>query len=225
MTPIREGGTAVLSRMQRGLENLYRVRTNLDVQSFLVDESARRQTLAPGDRRAPEQLLVKHQGDEVHVGLFLADEIIAQLERHDPGAGLSDQNFSDFCLAIEGISHFVYLVLRAANDRPVSVLELELQAEVDKFVTCLLVDDDHIQRADEIRRRLFETARLADDLSDEERTRYRTAHEAAHSYVHSLHRRYLRDARTTDMLIELRHFYRMGLPAKLEHIGESGGRA
>ena len=45
----------------------------------------------------------------------------------------------DFLLAVEGVSHFVYLVHRARQERPVSAVELELQAEVDKYLVALLV--------------------------------------------------------------------------------------
>ncbi len=36
--------------------------------------------------------------------------------------------------ALEGVSHFVYLAWNAGHDKPVSLLELEMQAEVDKYV-------------------------------------------------------------------------------------------
>ena len=71
--------------------------------------------------------------------LFVDAAALANLERHDPAARLDDRNFSDFCLAVEGVSHFVYVALAAARQRPVSQLELELQAEVDKFVCCCLL--------------------------------------------------------------------------------------
>ena len=64
---------------------------------------------------------------------------LANLERHDPATRLDETNFADFCLAVEGVSHFIYVALRAADDRGVSQLELELQAEVDKFACCVLV--------------------------------------------------------------------------------------
>ena len=39
-----------------------------------------------------------------------------------------------FCLALEGVSHFLYLIWNASFDRSVTLLEMELQAEIDKFV-------------------------------------------------------------------------------------------
>ena len=64
------------------------------------------------------------------------------------------------------------LVERARREEPVSLLELELQAEVDKFVTAWL----HRRRDQAaIHRRLFAGSSLRADLSAEERERYREA--------------------------------------------------
>ncbi|MCG5051920.1 MAG: hypothetical protein KA712_03080 [Myxococcales bacterium] len=215
---------SVIGRLQRGLETLYRVDTHLDVEAFMVDEAARNDVLAKIDgangtaRRPREQLLVAHENDELHLALFLDADALANLEKHDPSHGLADANFQDFCLAVEGVSHFVYVAVCAAGDRSVSALELELQAEVDKFVTCLLMRDDHAKHAPQVRAKLFERPRYAPDLSHEERERYVTAHRAAERYAGSLHRRYLAHRRTPDMLAELRAFYRLGLDGKLGHI-------
>ena len=48
---------------------------------------------------------------------------------------LDGENLADFWSALEGVSHFTYYAWNAARDKSVSLFELELQAEVDKFVT------------------------------------------------------------------------------------------
>ena len=218
---------SVLRRLQNGLERLYRVNTQLDVESFVVDEAGRDQALATCDgqrgtsRRPREQLLVEQDTDELRLALFLDRAALHNLQRNDPAHGLRTSNFGDFCLAVEGVSHFVYVALCAAGNRSVSALELELQAEVDKFVTCLLMIDDHHAYARDVRALLFETPRYADDLSAEEQERYETAHRAADAYAGTLERRYLDHRRTPDMLAELRAFYRMPLGTKLEHINRA----
>lgn len=215
---------SVLARLQRGIERLYRVDTQLDVESFVVDEAAREVALAETDgqrgtaRRPREQLLVAQHESELKLALFLDREALANLQRHDPAQGLRSSNFTDFCLAIEGVSHFVYVALCAAGNRKVSALELELQAEVDKFVTCLLMIEDHHDHADALRSMLFDEPRYANDLSPEEQDRYEVAHKAADAYAGALQRRYLDHRRTPDMLAELRAFYRWPLQNKLHHI-------
>ena len=56
-----------------------------------------------------------------------------RLRAHDPRERLDDGNLPDFLLALEGVSHFVYIAHRARLERSVSAVELELQAEVDKL--------------------------------------------------------------------------------------------
>jgi hypothetical protein len=218
---------SVLSRLQRGIESLYRVDTQLDVESFLIDDHERQ---LAGVARAPrEQLLLKQHGaDELKVGLFLDQRAVANLEENDPARRLDHTNFEDFCLAVEGVSHFVYVVLCAAGERPVSALELELQAEVDKFACCLLVagdgaPEDGAERAQGLRRKLYDHVQLADDLDADERDRYRMANAEARRYAETLARRFVAPDRLTDMLPELRRFYRLDLDGKLGHIARVSG--
>lgn len=218
---------SVLHRLQRGLETLYRVETQLDVEAFVVDEAGRQSALSNADgsqgtaRRPREQLLVNESHDELKLALFVDAEALSNLRRHDPCHGLIAENFNDFCLAVEGVSHFVYVAVCAAGDRSVSALELELQAEVDKFVTCLLMANDHHNNAPQVRSLLFDEPKFANDLSAEEHDRYVTANRAANTYAASLHRRFLAHERTSDMLHELRWFYRFALDAKLDHIARA----
>ena len=208
---------SILSRLQRGLEVLYRVETHLHVDAFVIDDEQRRRT---GVARAPrEQLLVREDAGELGLALFVDGAAIANLERNDPSLRLDDANFADFCLALEGVSHFVYLALCAAGHRRVSALELELQAEVDKFVCCVLLQGP----ASDLRRRLYADVRFLDDLDADERERYRTANAEAARYAETLERRFVREDRVTEMLGELRRFYRMGLDDKRGHIQRHAG--
>jgi hypothetical protein len=205
--------------LQRGLEALYRVQTGLDVDAFMVGEETRQEALEGGTPRRPrEQLLVSQSAGELSLALFLDRAALANLDRHDPGVGLSEANFWDFCLAVEGVSHFIYVALCAASDRSVSALELELQAEVDKFVSCTLLSGEHDSGA--LRERLYEEVSLADDLDQDERARYQTANDEAHRYARSLDRRFIRKGHLGGMLAELRRFYRLSLPDKLHHIAQ-----
>jgi hypothetical protein len=209
---------SILSRLQRGLEILYRVETNLHVDAFVIDDEQRRRA---GVARAPrEQLLVREDGGELGMGLFVDGAALANLEQHDPSLGLDDANFADFCVALEGVSHFVYLALCAAGHRRVSALELELQAEVDKFVCCVLLQGGGGR---DLRRRLYDDVRFLDDLDAEERDRYRTANAEAARYAEALERLYVREDRVTEMLRELRRFYRMPLDDKRGHIQRHAG--
>jgi len=203
-----------LARVQRGLETLYRVDTGVDIHEFLVGEDVRDAVVSA--RRPREQLLVCEDGGEMALALFLDDGVLANL-RH----GLDDRNFGDFILAVEGVSHFIYTICCARAERPVSQLELELQAEVDKYVTCLLATAPETGVSSTLRRRLFGDAEYEPDLDDEEHDRYHAANDNAQRYTAWLEDQFVTRRKIPEMLSELRRFYRQGLAAKLSTIARA----
>ena len=207
---------AVLERLQRGIERMYRVDTQVRIADYVIGPSARA-ALEPA-RNAREQLLIAQVDDALELALFVEPRALENLARNDPGLALDDGNLGDFLLAVEGVSHFVYVVTCARADRAVSVLELELQAEVDKYVICLLLAQARQRQSARLRRRLFEQFEYEDDLDREERARYRAANANAQRYSASLERRFVRPRRIDAMLRELRRFYRMSLASKLDFI-------
>jgi hypothetical protein len=132
---------------------------------------------------------------------------------------VADPDFPAVCLATEGVSHFLYLSFRADNDEQVSQLELELQAEVDKYAAGLLAGNGVgaiRARSRALRERLFYRARFLDPPETAEGQRYRLAHRAAARYAAALEARYVDRGRIDELWAELRRFYRMGMRQKLE---------
>jgi len=202
-----------LSRVQRGIEELYRVETGVAVEDFVVGTEYRDELVR--ERKAREQLLVVEAHGELNLALYIEPAVLANLVRHDPSHSLDDRNLGDFLLAVEGVSHFIYAVCCANVDRPVSQLELELQAEVDKYVTCLLVTEPETGTSTLLRRRLFEDPAYEPDLDHDERGRYRAANDNASQYAAWLEETFVTRRRIPEMLGELRRFYRQGLAGKL----------
>lgn len=209
----------MLGRVQRGLEHLYRVNTGVAIDDFMVDRELR-DTLVSA-RRPREQLLVHEADGEMALALFIDPGVIANLTAHDPARRLGDHNFADFVLAVEGVSHFIYAIWCARAERPVSQLELELQAEVDKYVTCLLTQAPEPEVSLRLRRRLFGDAVYEPDLDHEERARYRAANDNAERYTGWLEQAFVAPRRIPEMLAELRRFYRLGLAGKLAAIARA----
>jgi hypothetical protein len=213
---------SVLGRLQLGLEALYRVDTRLAVDEFVIGERER-DAANPG-RSPREQVLVRQDGaDDVGLGLFVNEDALSNLERNDPSAMLDDSNFADFCVAIEGVSHFIYLAVCAAENRRVSALELELQAEVDKFACCALLTARTAGSASTgdgtgLRRRLYDEVTFAPDLDVDEHDRYRVANGEARRYARALDHKFVSPRRLPEMFPELRRFYRLDLHGKLGHI-------
>ena len=148
---------------------------------------------------------------------------MSNLLKNDPAIDLHEDNFEDFCLALEGISHFTYMIWNAMHDRSVTLMEMELQAEVDKFVMladCLVQQQNKFTNT-ELRTLLFDAIHFDEALNDEEQQRYRDANYYAEKYCWQLERRYLSTGSEQALLNELRRFYRLNQGQKLQRINQT----
>jgi len=214
----------VLLRDLQGLiAGLYDAPSAHDVYDFLITDAAHAAALqgTAGSPPTDEQLLVVEDADGVGISLYLDQAVLARLGERCPLQALSEDNLSDYCTALEGVSHFHYVVWSADQERPVSLLELELQAEVDKYASALrlMVGQRAGRFPRELFERLFEGVTFLPHLSPDERSRYEEAHRFAARFCGRLEERFLRrrQARPDAMLAELRLFYRLGQHAKLRH--------
>lgn len=196
--PVRE--IALASRIQRGLENLYRLDRAADVDAFVKHA-------AEGER---EVLLVRETAD----GL----ELLLRVPRIEDGEVDVDSNrgLDTLCQIIEGVSHFVYLADRASRERETTQLELELQAEVDKYIILAA----SLQSFDELssrrlRERLYERVAFAHAPDTEEGERYRVANDRARRFTGRLERDFIARARYAELRAELRRFFHMNQGEKL----------
>jgi hypothetical protein len=189
-----------LAPIQRGLERLYRLDRAPDVEQFVV---------AKRDAVPREQLLVRQHNEDLELSLRLDSRLLE-----------SARGLEEMLLLVEGVSHFLCVVFRVRQGRPVSALELELQAEVDKFLACLALARRRRPGPPPhgLGSRLLGRFVLAPQLPPCERQRYRTAATLGRRYAGSLESRFLLRGRARDMADELRRFYRMGLAEKRAHI-------
>lgn len=213
----------VLRNLQALLKRLYDVDPGYDVYDFLVTDRRMLGGLLPGnDRRAPdEELLLAQTGDGAGVSLYIDQRVLSRLEASDPLESLTEENLADFCTALEGVSHFVYSAWRLCGGAPVSLLELETQAEVDKYavVVFLIADQQGGGYPAHVHARLFDRVGFDPRLEPEQFERYRMANRCAANFCRRLERRFVgrRGARTEALVRELRKFYRLGHTAKLSY--------
>jgi hypothetical protein len=214
---------ALLRQLQALLADLYDAPVEHDVRDFLITDPRHAAALqqATSPPATDEQLLIAETSDGLAMSLYLHAEVLARLEQRCPLRALDEANLQDYCTALEGVSHFHYVSWSTHCDRSVSLLELELQAEVDKYASalCLLLAQREGRFPAELFRRLFEGAELLPHLDAAERNRYAEAHRFAARFCRRLEERFLRrrQARPAAMLAELRSFYRLGQHAKLRH--------
>jgi hypothetical protein len=213
----------VLRGLQTLLARLYDVSLDYDVYDFLVTDRGSLGDLAPGNaaRDTEEELLLAETADGAGVALYIDEALLRRLERADPLGELTEHNLADYCTALEGVSHFLYTTWRLDRDAPVSLLELETQAEVDKYAVTvfLLASQTGGGYPTQVHGRLFDRVAFDSQLEPGEYDRYRTAHRCAARYCRALERRFVSrgEARVEALVRELRKFYRLGSSAKLRH--------
>lgn len=182
---------ALASRIQRGLEALYRLDRAADVDDFVF-------AAEEGER---EGLFVRETNDGLELRLHLPR---------------LDGELDPICQIIEGVSHFVYVADRAAQNRATTQLELELQAEVDKYVVLAAsvegFDDAASRR---LRGRLYQGVRYIHSADSVEGERYRVANERAHRFTGRLERELVAPRRFTQLRAELRRFFHLSQGEKL----------
>jgi hypothetical protein len=210
----------MLEHLQQQLHDINRSDAGYDVHDFLVTDAEIAQAISGGDilTSSGETLLLSEDQDGIALSLYLDEAVLDRLKADDPAAALSAGLLDDLCKVIEGLSHFNYVAWRASRDRSVTLLELELQAEVDKFVSTMQLarEKRDIELMNALHGRLFDNPRFHDHLSRRQLERYRAASEYAARFCQAMVPR-LRES-GGGVLAELRRFYRMSLGEKISHI-------
>jgi hypothetical protein len=194
-------------KVQAALARLYSLDATEDVRDFI-------ELAAEGER---ETLLVRESEDGLELSLRLApiasvrpapERTSASTERH--------LSLDGVCQLIEGVSHFVYIAERAEAGRSTTQLELEIQAEVDKYVVLAAATRDlDVEASEKLRGRLYDRVAFTHEAESEPGARYRVANAVAKRFTRRLERDYLARWRIGEMHQALRAFFRMGQSDKL----------
>ncbi|MCA9640803.1 MAG: hypothetical protein H6718_09410 [Polyangiaceae bacterium] len=175
-----------VSRVAQALREYYRMDHALDIRDFVREGE-------PGSR---ETLVLRQRAEDLELCLVLPPQEATETDDAD-----------HFMQVVEGVSHFLLVVERARVDRPTTQLELELQAEVDKFVILSQASDAHARK---LHTRLYEQVRFIHAEGSEAGARYRLANSLAARFVHR-HLGHAPHARRQSF----RHFYRVGQSEKI----------
>ena len=212
-------------KVQHQLESLYGIGLPQRVEDYLIGKKEAEGYLTQQYGKMPKELFLVRKSEEssVEVALFLDMQLLSNLKKNNPFISLNDRNFADFCILIEGVSHFVYFLWKAHHDVPITQLEMELQAEIDKFLMLFfyLRSDNAPEFPQKLLEALFEDFRLIDKLSEESEGRYLTASSLASRYCYNLQKKFrsLNDEnQIRQMLEEIRQFYNLSQEDKIRHI-------
>ena len=212
----------LLAAMQDRLSSLYETPIEHRVMDYLVTDARIADALeqAATPRANAERLLLRQSEDSLDVALYIDTRIMEALADLDPHTCLDARNLNDFLTALEGVSHFNYLVWNALHERQVTQLELELQAEIDKYVvaTMLLDEQGTAADADHFHTAMFTFVVFDPDLDAPAEQRYRDANHYAAKYCRRLTRQFPAQHREPSFINELRRFYRLSRNDKIRCI-------
>lgn len=214
----------MVRRIQQHLEAIYGLACQARAEAFVVDTEAAVQLGSTG--RAEEELLVHQSGEDgsLEMALYFAPPLLHRLNAYAPGdvGAVLDGELHGYCQLAEGVSHFLYLIHAASHERTVSLLELEAQAEVDKFAMCLLHRwGEGVEAwAAELNHRLFERVSYRNNLTGSERWRYEEANRLSRNFCGRL-MPHVKTRRLDRLLSALRYAYRLGAEAKLRHLSQA----
>jgi hypothetical protein len=216
----------VLQQIHSELAAIYATPVCPDVQDFVITDATLAASLTPPDAAHgnQERLLVQDTPDGAFLSLYIDAAIVRALSVDDPTTYLHEGNFESFLIALEGMSHLNYALWRGERAESVTPFELELQAEIDKYVACAKLfaaqQDGAIPVA--LHHVLFNGWRLDDTLDAATQTRYTDANFFAAKYCADLRRRFPGLHHQPSFVQELRAFYRLSRNQKVSRIRAVG---
>ena len=213
----------ILWHIQKQLASIYEVDIDYDIRHFTLTDSIVAQAICNDKSQSPEQLFINQQEDCLDISLYLDQSLLEDLHQDNPFKHLHKDNLRSYWIAVEGVSHFLYVAWRANYDRQVSQLELELQAEIDKYVCATNLLEQQTQNIckQTLWAELFKNYYLREHLNIEQIRRYQQANEYAGQYCRRINTLLTRKKDDEAYYKQLRRFYRLSQHAKMAHIADA----
>ncbi len=223
---MQDSGTP-LTVIQSKLEQLYDVNLPYAVTDFVLSDAHVAAQLGGVGAGAQETLFIREAEDALELSLYLDDAVLARVSQRTRESDWDASELNAWWQALEGVSHFVCVAWRSEHQRRFSVLELELQAEVDKFIltACLLGDEHGMPSLAPLRHLLFHRSHIRAGLCPALQARYYRASALAQRYCHQLQVRHRVWPPDLGLLNEVRRFFRYDERAKERHILSLSGHS
>ncbi len=212
----------IISYIQNILNNIYEISIPYNSEDFIIKKDGLKKLISGNsniifDRN---QIILLEAEDEIKVAIYIRKRLLNNLELTNPICNLTDKNIEDLCVLTEELSHFLYLIWNVQNSRMISNLALELQAEIDKFIICILLLESQFKHEliQPLVYKLFINISFDKKLSEEDKERYIIANNYAKKYCEFLINHYFKTKKITEAYRELRQFYRYDLTKRLEYI-------
>lgn len=222
-------GRSLLDSVQILLERTYRIRSGVgDIGRFVIGDAGYRHLyrgeIVESVGTLPEEFgqgartLIRETREGLMARIYYPDAMIRRLEAYPPGRGLGDLNVDAFSVLVEEADHLLCIAERARDERPISLFELELHANVSKHLVLARFLAGTSGRLDNYRRawlRYHLFHKVAPSDSDPAvRARYADAVRWAIRMLDAVAR-----LRPAERVLALRQFHAASAQGKLELIG------
>lgn len=217
-------GASLLEQLHGLIERTYGFEAGIDdLGRFVVGNAGYRRFYAGREAitrvdtaTGTARTLVREVPGALRACIYYPDELIENLERQPPQRGLFDGNIDAFSTLVEELDHLLLLVLRRRQGRPVSLFELELQANVTKHLVLsyfLAAGRSRLEARERawLRHHLFEKGVFV-DADPDVAERYRLAARSAVKFIDGL------PASARKRLAKLRRFHDADVAGKNELI-------
>jgi hypothetical protein len=216
----------LINELQRKIEKTYALDTGItNIEQYIIGDKGYEEFYAKEKIRtvvhsqSGARVLIRDAGDALKVSIYYPDALIRELEDNDPRLGIHDENI-DLCASfVEELDHFLFIARNYKLNRPFSLLELELQANVTKYLVLkyfVALQNRSLKLSEfdreYIRHHLF-YKRNFDIENISERKRYEDAGKFGMIYTKQIDR-----LSHEERLRDLRRFSRMTCPSKIRHI-------
>lgn len=207
-----------LADLQKRLERQYDLSIPYCIEQFVSSDRALADRLADDQAGAGQQrpdvedevVFIQQHNDTLEFTVYVDQALLDAVDD-------SRSDLDGLCTVVEGVSHGVCLLWHAHHDRQIRPIDLELQAEIDKFIVLAEHQPECSQRK-QLHRQLFANSRLVAPHDPALCDRYMTASKLASRYCHWLDRHFIRKDDQVALHQELARFYRLSGRGKFEHI-------
>ncbi len=146
--------------LQKKLEEIYRLETCPAADQYVLSPKQFKRFAKSSDN---PQVIYVDEGSDASMGIYLGKRIFKKIQNK-----VKIFSFQDFCVMAEEISHFIYLIWSKSNEKKITLLDLEIQAEVDKF----LLASNFFQSQETVFQKMFQTFMFRKNLLKDEENRY-----------------------------------------------------
>ena len=217
----------LIKDLQKKIEKTYALETGItNIEQYIIGDIGYKRfymgkeiNTVINSQSSKARVLIREGGDTLKATIYYPDNLIQILEDNDPRAGIHDDNVDACASFVEELDHFLFIAQNFKWNKPFSMLELELQANITKYLVlkhfiALQTRSRKLSQfyKEYIKYHLF-YKREYDIENASERARYEDTKIFATIYIN-----YIDLLSNEERLREIRKFSRMSGAAKINHI-------